>query len=397
MTVVSLTLEQGLLKIRSGSNGLRLNRGLHASDFNRFTQWSNSYLAALGSESNPHTLREIGREMREWLEGGENCLERVLNAVEPPLLLEFRSCKDQSGARSFLDAPWELVADEYGHWAARDSLVYCPVRRIGRCGAENSPSPFRLTTMFMAAAPNGVGGLRFEDEEIAILEATRDIGMRLVVEESGTLRLLRARVVEEKPDVVHISCHGALRPQPALLLEDEFGDSSSATAQEVARALAGQMPRLLFLSACQTAITDDIVSSLVWSLVRSAAPAVLGWAGSVREHEAADFARFLYRRLAEGEPLAQAVAYARLELLSPKAGRPLAPTGGQSRDWHRARLYLGPTGGDVLATGKQGRQRGPCGYAFKAFLDRQKQEVPGWPFGIRWPPAPTAINPARIQ
>ena len=376
MTVVALTLEERFLKIRCESNRLRVNRELSDSDFTRFSRWSSSYLAALSHESDPHTLQRIGREIRDWLEGSERCLEGVLNAVEPPLVLEFCSCKEGPGTRNFLDAPWELLADEYGHWAARDSLVYCPVRRLGRRAEQKSPSPFKLSAVFMTAAPSGLGRLRFEDEEAAILKATRDSGMDLVIEESGTLRLLRARVAEEKPDVMHISCQGTLRPQPALMLEDEFGDSSSAVSQELARELAGQRPRLLFLSACQTAMTDEVLSPLFWSLVQSVAPAVLGWPGLLRDHEAANFARFVYRRLAEGESLEQAVAHARLDLLLPEPGSPLAPAGSKSRDWHLARLYLGPSGGGVMATGEQGRRRRPRGCAFKAFLKRQKQEVP---------------------
>jgi CHAT domain-containing protein len=80
---------------------------------------------------------------------------------------------------------------------------------------------------------------------------------------------------KEKPDVVHLACHGTLKPQPALLLQDEFGDRSPTSTQDLLRGLAGQKPRLLFLSACQTAMTDDVVSSLVWSLMQ--APAILGW------------------------------------------------------------------------------------------------------------------------
>ena len=306
MTAVALTLEERFLKIRCESNRLRVNRRLSDSDFTRFTRWSSSYLAALAHESNPHTLQQIGREIHEWLEGPERCLEGVLNPVEPPLLFEFCSCKEGHGARNFLDAPWELLADQYGHWAARDSLVYCPVRRLGRRAEQNSPSPFKLSAVFMAAAPSGLGRLRFEDEEAAILKATRESGMDLIIEESGTLRLLRDRVAEEKPDVVHISCQATLRPQPALLLEDEVGNSSSAISQELARELAGYGPRLLFLSACRTAMTDELLSPLVWSLVQGVAPAVLSWPGLLRDHDAANFARFLYRRLAEGEPLVQA-------------------------------------------------------------------------------------------
>ena len=372
MTIVALTLEERFLQIRCDSNGLRVHRQLSDSDFERFKQWSSSYVAALSRELSRHTMLQIGGQMREWLDGGERCLERVLNTAEPPLVLEFSTVRADPEAREFLDAPWELLADASGCWAERGSLVYCPVRRLDPL----PPSPYKLSAVFMAAAPKGVGQLRFEDEEAAILKATHDSGMDLVVEESGTLRLLRSRVAEENPDVVHISCHGRLKPQPALLLEDEFGDSSPASMQDLVLGLAGHRPRLLFLSACQTAMSDDVVSSLVWLLVQSAAPAVVGWAGSVRDHEATEFARFLYRRLAEGEPLAKAVAYARLDLLSPAPGFQPSTAVGQSRDWHLARLYLGPTGGGILATGRQGRRGGVRGYAHKAFLNRQKQEVP---------------------
>jgi hypothetical protein len=341
MTVLTLTLEQRLLKIRCDSDALRVDRQLTDSDLDCFKQWNSSYLAALSRESDPHTMLKIGGQMREWLDGGERCLERVLNAVEPPLLLEFCAVRADPEARAFLDAPWELVADDSGHWAERDSLVYCPVRRRGQRGKEASPSAYKLTAVFMAAAPSGVSQLRFEDEEAAILKATRDSGMDLVVEESGTLKLLRTRVAEEKPDVVHISCHGTLKPQPALLLEDEFGNRKPASTQDLVRELSGQRPRLLFLSACQTAMTDDVVSPLVWSLVQSVAPAVIGWAGSVRDHEATEFARFLYRRLAEGEPLEQAVAHARLELVLPESGPQLAIAGGRSRNW-RGFIWVRP-------------------------------------------------------
>jgi tetratricopeptide (TPR) repeat protein len=376
MTVVAITLEQGLLKFRCEPNGLRVNRGVSDNDYDRFKQWSSSYLAALSRGSDPHTLLNIGREMREWLEGGQRCFESVLNAVDAPLLLEFCCGKDEPGGCAFFDTPWELLADEYGHWAERDSLIYCPVRRLGRRGDEIPPSPFKLTVVFMAAAPSGVGRPRFEDEEAAILKVAHDSGMDLVVEESGMLRLLRARVAEEKPDVVHISCHGTLRPQPALLLEDEFGDASLATAQELARELAGHRPRLLLLSVCQTTVTEDVVHSLVWPLVQRVAPAVLGWAGSVQDQEPKNFAGLLYRRLTDGEPLVQAVAHARLEMLLPGPRRPPAPIGGQSRDWHLARLYLGPSGGGVLATGEQSRRAERRGYACTVFLDRQRLEVP---------------------
>ena len=162
MTIVALTLEERFLQIRCDSNGLRVHRQLSDSDFERFKQWSSSYVAALSRELSRHTMLQIGGQMREWLDGGERCLERVLNAAEPPLVLEFSTIRADPEAREFLDAPWELLADASGCWAERCSLVYCPVRRLGQRWDPLPPSPYKLSAVFMAAAPKGVGQLRLK-------------------------------------------------------------------------------------------------------------------------------------------------------------------------------------------------------------------------------------------
>ena len=54
--------------------------------------------------------------------------------------------------------------------------------------------------MFMAAAPEGASSLDFEAEEAGILEATKTLAMRLVVEESGALPFLEAAArLERRP------------------------------------------------------------------------------------------------------------------------------------------------------------------------------------------------------
>ncbi len=101
----------------------------------------------------------------------------------------------------------------------------------------------------MAAAPRGADNLQYEAEEAAILRATRNLGMDLTVEESGTLPLLAAMAARENPAIVQISCHGTLQPRPALLLEDAYGDPA-LTEPEALLLELGRKPRLLFLSAC---------------------------------------------------------------------------------------------------------------------------------------------------
>ncbi|GAG33080.1 unnamed protein product, partial [marine sediment metagenome] len=215
-----------------------------------------------------------------------------------------------------------------------------------------------------------------------ILEATASIGMDLKVEESGTLDLLAdcmaQETVEARVDVLHISCHGVLDPQPCLVLEDEQGGRVTASAEQLAGKLGGSLPRLLCLSACKTAEAG----SLALDMIRLGMPSVLGWGGSVGDGEATQFAAGLYQRLARHEQLAEAVARARLDLLRPQghapgglSRRPAQPEQ-RARDWHLARLFLGPTGGGVLSEGRQARGRLDAEYVKKAFLNPRDQKVP---------------------
>ena len=196
----------------------------------------------------------------------------------------------------------------------------------------------------MAAAPRGATNLNYEAEESSIISATKNLGLEMVVEESGELDLLAACVAREKPDVVQISCHGLLEPYPSLLLEDATGDAAFAESSSLASELASTPSRLLFLSACESAQSGPVLDSLARSLVTAGMPAVLGWAGPVLDNEASLFATHLYRRLTEGEHLASALASARCDL-----NESLQSVGG-AENWHLVRLYLNSTGGGALAT-----------------------------------------------
>ncbi|MCP5110979.1 MAG: CHAT domain-containing protein, partial [bacterium] len=201
-------------------------------------------------------------------------------------------------------------------------------------------------------------------------------GIDLVVEESGVLELLSAAVALQKPDVIQISCHGQHgKPEPVLVLEDDVGDAKLTRASELVGKVASRHPRLLFLSACETAEADPVLDSLARSLVTSGAPAVMGWAAPVYDLEATVFASYLYGRLTAGEDLAHAMAYARQELgWSNKLPEP-DHSGPRAHDWHLSRLYLSTQGGGELATAGGQRRLPGRGQAVKAFLDTKNNRV----------------------
>ena len=169
--------------------------------------------------------------------------------------------------------------------------------------------------------------------------------------------------------VLHLSCHGERTPEPMLLLEDEAGGRLDTKPAELVRSIRARLPRLAFVSACYSAASGPLAGPLAMTLAQAGVPAVLGWDGSVYDREAIAFAQDLYKSLVRRLPLEEAVAEARLALLSAGGPKP-------SRDWHLARLWLGARGGGPLVGGARRRQMLSAEHGHKEFLDKRKQKLP---------------------
>jgi len=373
----TIALADHRVELRCAAANLREDREFTDADAASLTEWGHRYRQATSEEANDQDLLRIGEELYDWVNGADKFLERMIDSVAAPLIIEFAAGREESDrVRAFLDAPWELIASSGRHWTPREDLVFTPVRRIGKAQPPPPPAQDRLGLVFMAAAPRRVSALNYEAEEASILQATKNIGIDLVVEESGTLDLLAACVAREKPDVVQISCHGTLEPSPGLVLEDDAGNPHFVKAAQLLGRLTNSHVRLFFLSACETAEAHPALDSLARSLVRAGAPAVLGWAGPVLDREATLFAAYLHRRLLGGEDLAYALAWARHELAHSESLPDRGSAVPRASDWHLARLYLGPNGGGALATANGPRRFVDRGHAVKTFLDAKGKQVP---------------------
>jgi len=230
----------------------------------------------------------------------------------------------------------------------------------------------------IAPHPTPVPSLRYEEEEQAIFQAAGNLGLDLIVEESGSLKQL-VETVSSQDDlqVLHISCHGNLaQPDPKsaaipmLFLETDEGAQEPVSPARFAQEFGSTRPRLLFASACKTGQPDDALAhSFASSLVQRGWPAVLGWSGSVGDKEATRFAAAFYKHLARpNTPLVSALAYARHALITDAAQRDQKP----SKDWHLARLYLGASDGGPVCCGTRARNPHPERES-KAFLDAKRQ------------------------
>jgi tetratricopeptide (TPR) repeat protein len=371
------------LTLDGGSGGPREEPVLGDADRKRFEDWAATYRALVRRENREADLLELGKSIGDWLNGFAGWLSRLLDMPpQPPFVVEFQAAPvaadpGEAGAlaRAFLDVPWELLARGTGGHLAVDAILrYCPVRRLGHpAGSAPSKSKYRLGLVFMAASPrNTEPVLDFEAEENAIIAAAGTIGLDLEVEESGNPDRLAERLAEAgEIQALHLSCHGVAGDKPELLLEDEFGDELPTPAEGLISALGGRLPPLLFLSACETAQRGarGVADPLTLSLIRAGAPSVLGWDGSVLDDEATEFAHGLYKGLSLRWPLEEAAGAARRALLDPARPRP-------SRDWHLARLWLGPAGGGPLVFDKAKRRMQARDHGHKQFLDIRRQQSP---------------------
>ncbi|MBM7077462.1 CHAT domain-containing protein [Micromonospora humida] len=313
-------------------------------------------------------LAELGMRLAEFLDGDERWLTPMLAHPAGAVL---RITAEQR----LRHLPWELLAQERAFLTVAGRAPLLPVRAVGTHAALTGPvapgnRPLRV--LFMAASPEGVEPvLNFEAEEAAILAATRRTGTDLVVEESGTLEGLRFLSHDYGSghfDVLHLSGHATTAGgQPVFVMEDEYGRPTRATADQLAEAMHGHWPRLVFVSGCLTADAPEggVFPSMSESLVQAGAPAVLGWALPVGDVAATDFAAALYRALADGGSLDRAVVQARRYLFHDR----------ESSYWHLLRVYAdrSPLAPLVTPLHTRGRKRLQVRAADQQFLDPQTQ------------------------
>ena len=218
MDIAFVKFEKDRLSVEFG-DGKSERRDLQEADHRRFLDWAVRYRTLLQSSQNDAALLALGKEIYTWLDGPASWINQILEVNPTPPVnmgMAIASRPDQQ-ALSFLEVPWELVADEKGYLAADSQIKFNPLRCIGPRRQPVAASDYRLSVVFMAAAPENAGPhLNYEQEESAIIEATETGGMDLVVEESGTLKYLGGTMAAEKPvDVLHISCHGRSDDPPA--------------------------------------------------------------------------------------------------------------------------------------------------------------------------------------
>ncbi|MFN7499465.1 MAG: tetratricopeptide repeat protein [Dolichospermum sp.] len=331
-----------------------------------------------------------GLRLYNWLDGTDRWLQKLINQYQRQgIILAIRTSVENvetfhgtslqnnttslNSGNSLNHLPWEVLHDGKT-FLVQQSII--PVRWVSSdsvktLSVEKTPENRALQVLFMATSPQGVEPeLDYEKEEGQILEATGRQPLALTVEESGCLSELGYLVDDygkDYFDIFHITGHATItNGQPKFITETETGEAFYASAEDFKQALPFRLPKLIFLSGCRTGQAgskDDnygSVPSMAEELLQAGAKAVLGWGQKVLERDATEAAATLYKELAAGKQITQAVAITYKTLIE-----------NQARDWHLLRLYAADSlpGELVTPLRTRGRQPAPPLSVSTEFLD----------------------------
>ncbi|CAM2068984.1 Tetratricopeptide repeat protein [Sulfidibacter corallicola] len=315
-------LESAELLCFDGANRLRARVALDEVD-------PSAFFAEVRGESAKHVTDDqaLGRKLFQWLIGLEDHGVPVREALGEGVILRVDIDCPLS------DAPWELMHDGQEYSSGRLAPLFLPLRRAIK-GAHTLPDPVNrpprlLMLTFPANPPETQRGVpedepeedpALQEEEGLVLEALAGVPLELQVEDSGCLAILNENLGELDSDyfeLIHIRGRVIYHEGKACLLtEDPQGLRQYSHDSRIALALSPDFPRLFFI--CGLATGDDserdALLSLAHDMVKQGVPAILTWWRPPGDHGMRTACAELYRSLAEGHSVAEAVAATRAVL-----------------------------------------------------------------------------------
>lgn len=281
----------------------------------------------------PEDYKKTGQALYNWLDGSDRLLQDAINQHRRSGIVLAIAATEK-----LAHLPWEILHDSTDFLVNRRPCPIIPIRWVKdddskQLTPEDQPANRALNVLFMATSPLGIEPeLDFEAEEAQVLSATKREPLSLIVEESGCLTELGYLVRdydENYFDVIHLTGHATFRDKkPCFITETELGEAEYSSAEDIATELQFQMPKLIFLSGCNTGYSRNAgtVPSMAEALLKQGATAILGWGQRVLDTDATATAATLYKELSAGMKLTEAVAITYQVLLK-----------NQARDWHLLR------------------------------------------------------------
>ncbi|GAA6618387.1 hypothetical protein NUACC26_041980 [Scytonema sp. NUACC26] len=316
----------------------------------------------------PEDYAKMGQALYNWLDGSSRILQQAIDQHRRDgIVLAI------AATEGLAHLPWEVLHDGQ-KFLVEHRPVIIPVRWKAdsrHLSWENQPENRALNVLFMATSPQGIEPvLDFEAEEGRILEATKRIPLSLTVEESGCLSELGYSIQEYEQgyfDVFHLTSHATFKDEkPCFITETELGEPEYSSAEDIAYELQFKLPKLIFLSGCETGYSDTgEVPSMAETLLMEGATAVLSWGKKFSDTDATAAAT-LYESLSAGDKVTEAVAKTYQTLIRNKV-----------QDWYNLRLYVAETLPGALVTPLRtpGRKPAPKPSVTEQFLDSKTKQV----------------------
>jgi hypothetical protein len=285
-------------------------------------------LAALGLWSNdrlpPDIHQRVGRALYDALvasPNGRTALNSVRNMATAQGLPISYLLRFPADAIDLAALPWELLWEKNGPLLlSRGKLAPC-VRYLDLEQALPPPWASRSSLRILAITPNARIAAAIRDEErTARVTAWAGLGKDGVVQleelNPATPSGLVDRIQSGPPvDIIHFYGHGRYKDgQGALLFDAPDGGETWQYADQLAALLGGA--RLIVLHACQSAMigAPGLLTGVAPALSAAGVPAVVAMQLTVRVEAATRFAGVVYRSLARGDSIQQAVGQARQAL-----------------------------------------------------------------------------------
>lgn len=283
--------------------------------------------------------------------------------------------------------PWELLCSpetlEFPSSAPETPLVrYLDLEKPIEPVTVKPP----IQVLAVLASPRGLPEIDREQHE-RILRGAENDRLELAPDRLATLADLREELSRRqdagKPiHVIHFLGHGAFGDdgEGCLYFERPDGGPQAVTGRQLAQMLAGfREVRLAVLSTCVGARMmrrkgQHPFAGSASALVAGGLPAVVGMQFPVSEAAASEFTRSLYRHLAKGRSLEEAVTEGRLRILGTDPG---------TFEWASPVLFLRARDGRVLDladkdTSGEEQSRSACPPGDRAGRDFYKAYVMQW-------------------
>jgi len=322
------------------------NQSLSAEDSKAVREISRRYNALFEGGCAPElaaeTMTSLGAELFDlWLAGSWEKIKAKVALGSLRLLVIASDLPD------VLNLPWELVHSPAGDFLGVDSKF--SIRRFPRSGqqipsfdGELRPRPLRL--LLAVSSPTDLATLDYEREEEYLLRAISGLDVAFDSGDLGSFQDLRDHVEQFQPHVVHLTGHGAVVkrcPQCGWLngteekvckncsaslegvsalghfaFEDESGKTDMRSSEELSRLMAASGVQCVFVSGCETgkAPPTEALGGVCQGLVSQEVPLAIGWAASISDDVANEFAHSFYRSLANGQSVDRALIRARQDV-----------------------------------------------------------------------------------